>query len=763
MARPWWLHRWLGRSAVSALRSSPSTFGLWLKNVGALSEALGAEAAEGYTRLVVQALADGDVAEELAATLPDVLAGVAPDERRRLLRVLSVVLRDSPQTARSVAVALPQLLSQMDDEALVQFLARGLERHGADAQRLDGYLHLHSEASLSAVEELTDGVSLLSLYRPLSLYVRAHCGEAVQIRPGDGRAFTDGRHLYLPERLHHFGDARDEDALWIHAALAAGHLEFGSMNIALENIDGAWPEPRPEELPYERMIRAFDNTAIARALFGILEGARVRCAVRKTYPGMARRMDGLGPLPGPDFGRTEVDIVLAGLASSLLATEPGGASRPALVDELLTEVHPDTWGSVRQSIEALQKLYPRLRAMLKDADEFERSPSMGLDPARMSAEDRAIEKRASELLTGLEQVADWEEARATARTEDGDGLGYTEVSEFLDRNQAPAGPLRTDDADESTVNIMHRDVDRARGERRWRYPEWDADLGDYKPDWVGVIEYHLAAGESDFVDSALAEYGGTIARLRRTFEAMRPDSLRPRRGLQDGDTLDMDAVLSARVARRAGVAGPTGLYRARRPAERSVSVAFLVDMSSSTNEHINTAGKRIIDVEREALVVAAEAVDALGDSMAIYGYSGFGREAVAFYVAKDFSEPYGPTVRERIGRMGWKLENRDGAAIRHAVHRLSSSPTKTKLLILLSDGKPLDGGCSSYNNHYAQMDTRMALLEARKVGVHPFCITVDPHARDYLRRMYGSGGYTIIDSADELPARLPALYRQLTA
>ena len=267
----------------------------------------------------------------------------------------------------------------------------------------------------------------------------------------------------------------------------------------------------------------------------------------------------------------------------------------------------------------------------------------------MSEEDQAVERKAAELLTRLDDEADWEAARrrpGRAATTS----SATEMSEFLDRNEAPAGPLQEADDDDSTLRLMHKD-DRSRGERRWRYPEWDDDLGDYKPDWVGVIEFHLDAGETAFVDDVLAEHGHMIQRLRRTFEAMRPEHMRPKRGLNDGDTLDMDAVIAARVARRAGVSGPAGLYRARRPAERDVSVAFLVDMSSSTNEHINTAGKRITDVEREALVVTAEAVDALGDRMAIYGYSGFGREAVASTWPRS-EEPYGPTVRQRIGRMG---------------------------------------------------------------------------------------------------------------
>lgn len=759
MPRPWWVARWAGRSVVAALRSNPGTLKPWLRNVRAVSEALGSEAAEGYTRIVVAALPTGEVAEELAATLPDLMATLSADDRRRFQRMVTAVLTDNPRATLAVAKSLPALLGVMDDAALAQFVARALQQYETSPHRLDGFLRMESESSHQTVEAVQSGVSLASLHRPLSLYVRAHCGENVQIRPGDGRSTTDGRHLYLPARTDFFGDGRDEDALWVMAALAAGHIEFGSLNIRLDAIAGDWPAARPDEMPYERMLRAFDNTAIARALFVLMEAARVRARVRHQYPGMARRMDALGPLPGPDFGRSAVDGVLSALYSGL----HGGPVDDALARSILEGLEPAQWSSVHETIAAVQAAYPRLRALLKDADEFHAIPELGLDPGAMSEEDQAVERKAAELLTRLDDEADWEAARREARARTDDGLGYTEMSEFLDRNEAPAGPLQEADDDDSTLRLMHKDVDRSRGERRWRYPEWDDDLGDYKPDWVGVIEFHLDAGETAFVDDVLAEHGHMIQRLRRTFEAMRPEHMRPKRGLNDGDTLDMDAVIAARVARRAGVSGPAGLYRARRPAERDVSVAFLVDMSSSTNEHINTAGKRIIDVEREALVVTAEAVDALGDRMAIYGYSGFGREAVAFYVAKEFEEPYGPTVRQRIGRMGWKLENRDGAAIRHAVRRLTQAPSKMRILILLSDGKPLDGGCADYNGGYAQMDTRMALVEARKAGVHPFCITVDPNARDYLRRIYGDHGYTIIDSVDDLPARLPALYRQLTA
>jgi nitric oxide reductase activation protein len=191
-------------------------------------------------------------------------------------------------------------------------------------------------------------------------------------------------------------------------------------------------------------------------------------------------------------------------------------------------------------------------------------------------------------------------------------------------------------------------------------------------------------------------------------------------------------------------------------------VAFLLDMSSSTNEVIAENAKRIIEVEKQALVLISEAVDALGDACAIYGFSGYGRSHVAFYVAKDFQDPWDDRIRARIGRISWKMENRDGAAIRHASQKLKAQPARVRLLILLSDGKPLDCGCDHYYDRYAQEDTRMALQEARAMGVHPFCITVDPKGQDYLKHMYGQVGYTVIDRVERLPDQLPTIYRRLT-
>ncbi len=762
------LQRGHARTARDLFRLQPRVMRTWVRHVRAVEEALGREAAISYSRLIVAIAPTPEVAEDVARILPDLLAQVAPEHRKRFHQCLIGVIEARPVAALRVARALPDLLETMDDVALAGFVSAALAVDETSAQKAESFLRMESTTGRAAVEDVQSGTALRVVHRQLTLYARAHCGEAVQIRPGGDRAFTDGRHLYLPSRVDRFGDARDETLFWVMTARAAGFIEFGSLDIHLDALDGPWPAHRPDEMPFERMLRGFSNPVIARILFLLFERERVDQAVRQAYPGVARRMDALGtdldePAPPAD---QPVDRALQVIADGLRGQVPDGEGPGfAAGVRVLESIEPTGWQSVNDVVAAVLQAYPHVDALMETAEVSSQvANDLGFDPDALDADEKAVEARAADLLRKLEESPDWDAARQHVRDEN-DGFGYDEMDAFLDRLEAPSGPLQSTNDEQygtSAGFAQDPDVDSTVGHLQFRYPEWDLELGEHKPDWVRLTEYPLLPGETDFVDTVMAEYGAMIGTLRRCFEALRPDGMRPLKGQSDGDELDIDAVMAAHMARRAGVSPPTGLYRSRQRTDRDVSVAFLVDMSSSTNEHINTASKRIIDVEREALVVVAEAVHAIGDASAIYGYSGFGREQVAFYVAKDFADPWDQRVRERIGRMGWKMENRDGAAIRHATRKMVQGPGRVKLLILLSDGKPLDCGCDQYSDDYAQADTRMALLEARKQGVHPFCITVDPHGRRYLQQMYGSGGYTIIDSVEALPQRLPAIYRRLT-
>ena len=181
----------------------------------------------------------------------------------------------------------------------------------------------------------------------------------------------------------------------------------------------------------------------------------------------------------------------------------------------------------------------------------------------------------------------------------------------------------------------------------------------------------------------------------------------------------------------------------------------MVDMSGSTKGWIN-------DAEREALVLLCEALETLGDRYAIYGFSWTTRKRCEIYRVKRFNEPYTNLVQQRISGITPQDYTRMGVAIRHLSQLLNEIDARVKLLITLSDGRPDDYG-DHYRGTYGIEDTRQALIEAKRDGIHPFCITLDTEAKDYLPHMYGAVNYIVIDEVRKLPLKVSDIYRKLTS
>jgi nitric oxide reductase activation protein len=247
--------------------------------------------------------------------------------------------------------------------------------------------------------------------------------------------------------------------------------------------------------------------------------------------------------------------------------------------------------------------------------------------------------------------------------------------------------------------------------------------------------------------------------------------------LADGSEHDLDAAIEAVTDLRAGISPSEKIFWRQRKNERDVAVAFLLDMSGSTGEAIATpvdsltnggraqrSQRRIIDVEKEAIVLMTDALETIGDRYAVYGFSGHGRDNVEFYVMKDFDEEFSADVAKRLGRAGPLHATRMGPAIRHTASKLRLQQTRARFLFLISDGRPQDRGYSqeSSEKSYAVEDTRVALVEARREGITPFCLTVDKEGNDYLRAMMDDFNYEVLADITLLPRRLPQLYRRLT-
>lgn len=251
----------------------------------------------------------------------------------------------------------------------------------------------------------------------------------------------------------------------------------------------------------------------------------------------------------------------------------------------------------------------------------------------------------------------------------------------------------------------------------------------------------------------------TAQRLRRQFQALAP-TRQWLRAQPDGEEVDLDTWVQIAADRASGM--PTadqGLYRAQVNQQRDLACLLLADLSLSTDAYVSNHA-RTIDVIRDSLLLFSEALTATGDSFALCGFSSLRRGNVRFQHLKRFDERYSGQVRGRISSIRPGYYTRMGAAIRHATTLLSRQKNQQRLLLMLTDGKPND--LDQYEGRYGIEDTRMALHEARRQGLRPFCVTIDSEANDYLPHLFGAGGYVVIRKPEDLPKELPLLYAQMT-
>jgi nitric oxide reductase NorD protein len=272
-----------------------------------------------------------------------------------------------------------------------------------------------------------------------------------------------------------------------------------------------------------------------------------------------------------------------------------------------------------------------------------------------------------------------------------------------------------------------------------------------------VRQEDAVQADAGWASRVLDERAPLVRQVREHFERLRARRMRLTQQ-RDGAELDLAACVRALVDVRSGHSADDRLYVAIRPARRSLAIALLVDVSGSTDTPVNPT-QQVIDVEKEAVLLAGEALDALGDRYMVLAFSGTGADDVRLATVKRFEEPNGESVRRRIAALAPQGNTRLGAAIRHATALLAREPAGHRLLLIVSDGRPND--VAGYHEAYGVEDSRQAINEARSKGVFPFCLTIDREGAAYLPRIFGDAGHTIIRHPDQLPVALVSVVRGL--
>ena len=360
------------------------------------------------------------------------------------------------------------------------------------------------------------------------------------------------------------------------------------------------------------------------------------------------------------------------------------------------------------------------------------------------------------LMFRAESLLSWGEyLRVNRALDDDPDPNATDVARDLDQLSLARGGAPTRSKVKFDLDLPSEASDDLRLGEGISLPEWDYRQGGLLPAHVRLQPMQAREAPPVPLPPALQP---AARQLRNRFAAL-VDGRRWQRGQSDGEEIDVDASIRYYSDRRAGVVPESALYSARRRQDRDLACLLLADLSMSTDSWVSSE-HRVIDVVRDAAFLFCEALSATGDRFGVYGFSSVKRSHVRFHIVKDFAAPYDANARGRIAALKPGYYTRMGAALRQATRILAEQPAHRRLLLLLSDGKPND--LDEYDSRYGVEDTRMAIMEARQLGITPFCVTIDREGGDYLPHLFGRTAYQMIRNPQDLPAHLPKLYAELS-
>ncbi len=559
-----------------------------------------------------------------------------------------------------------------------------------------------------------------------------------------GRARFNGERLSLPDSIDFFPHKAQNEALyfWLAAwSVAAGHSRPTASGDAMRND-----------------------------LSRIEDAARATATVLKAFPGLVRTYESLRAAtlalrperrlpPAEAYVETEI---LRQLSVSYL---DNGCDRD-MCTASLTPPNDETPAGYRSFFPV--PLWGEVESWSASTStgSREEDPGGGRTPsgdqksrrARRRASDQ-VERKAGFFVHRFEKVLTWTEFMNLHRdVEDDEEESARKAAD--DHDEIGIGNLKKKSATRLAIDLdlAPSDVDIERLSDAHTYPEWDFRRQALLPDQVRILELSGDQAPVSLDWEPSPKVTRRIRSVRRQFEALRPKREILNRQF-DGHDLDMDEFIRSHTDIKAEGQGSDRIYRQARDQARDLSVAVLIDTSRSTESFVED--RPVIDIAREALVALSEGLDACGDRSAIFSFSSIRRTRVFVTRLKDFDEPSSRQVRARIAALRSGFYTRLGAAIRHVSAALAEQPSRKRLLLVLTDGKPND--LDHYEGRYGIEDTRKAILEARRIGQAVFGITIDSKAQSYFPHIFGAGGFAILNRPSRLTAALPKLYRHLVA
>lgn len=291
------------------------------------------------------------------------------------------------------------------------------------------------------------------------------------------------------------------------------------------------------------------------------------------------------------------------------------------------------------------------------------------------------------------------------------------------------------------------------------YPEWNYRTRTEDQSWVTLREKTSVAGDLIIAENIIAENHHLISRMKTLIRAVRDGAPHRIRKLEDGDEIDINAAIRAQINIRLGQQPDSRIMMRSVQKQRDISVLLLLDISRSMNNKIREHDHTALQLTQQTSILFAEAIASVGDPFAIHGFCSDSRHFVDYFCLKDFDQPYDEVSKTRIAGITGRRGTRMGAAIRHATHHLNKQKSSKKLLLIITDGEPAD--TDTTDRTYLRNDAKKSVEDAKRGGIHTYCISLDREADRYVSKIFGAMNYQVVDHVKRLPEKVLLIYAGL--
>ncbi|MCC0029353.1 MAG: VWA domain-containing protein [Brucellaceae bacterium] len=719
----------------------------WLENMPPVVRECGEDVIRdcAAAAMKLSSMTSSEVIALMFASLPTAARRLGdPDLLRGYLALIHQLSAKASRGLRPMLGQTDELLSKLTLSGLRRWANFGAEAYRRDLPNLARYFALESPDSRKMLQQERRGTLFIDSQRKLNFYLRALWGRDFFLRPASAdyegfRPYAEHHVLHLPDAVDDLAGMAGYDLYRAMAAHLAAHVQYTTAPISAEQLSQA------------QMF-----------FIGLVEDARVEWNAVRAFPGLGRLWGGMLALGHAH--QPEHPAVAALEQFARLLNDPQAVTRDEALDALGARFHAE---------------------IAERAKDNGLSWSMGLELYHVFAARRDVPSL--RILNSI-RIPYRDDNRFVWEFEefdwDADGGDYVPANQRQVRkyvsvmemaNEVDA-ELAGDDAQEIWVCrdefMPYEDAGEATTSfnAMWgkepisapfHYPEWDYQVQLYRPDWATVYERRAAKGDPDMLDGILVENKPVAHRIRRIIEMLSPAGVQRVRNMEDGDEIDINAAVDAMIAIRMGEQPDPRITMRNVIKSRDLAVTVLLDLSESTNDTMDGSEKTVLELTREAAALVSTAIEGIGDPFAVHGFASDGRHDVHYYRFKDFGQRFDDEARARLGGMKGGLSTRMGAALRHAGAGLLKQPEQRKLILLVTDGEPAD--IDERDPQHLRHDTRKAVEELAARGVFTYCLTLDPDADAYVKRIFGANNYTIVDRVERLPEQLPALFASLTS